>query len=335
MRGVAALTVVVGHSRVMTGTPLPPMAPAMGVVLFFVLSGFLMAHLYLHKTPTKLEVFEYFRARFARIYPLFAAVCIASFLIFNFVSSSFPYKMSLYKLARHLFGVGPMQTLWTISTELQFYVVFSLMWLAYSRLPTTKRDSMFAAALLLIVGLLWSAGFSHHRYAVTGYLHVFIFGMLAALLLPYFKNKAAVSTAAIALPALFLVYIAVCFIAPHTIGGRWVYHSMPLVIAMGALVLAAVLANSSPFGRFFGSAPLLWLGEVSFGVYLLHRPAMWIMSETMPDNLPWYISLSVLLMLVGVMAQLAYVFIEKPSRAYIRSIGTNKGRLGDINGVSK
>jgi peptidoglycan/LPS O-acetylase OafA/YrhL len=314
----------------MTGIPIPRMTGSMGVLLFFVLSGFLMAHLYLRTTPSKLEVFEYFRARFARIYPLFAVVCIASCAIFYLVSTSFPYKMSVLALAKHLLGVGPGVTLWTISTELQFYVLFGFMWLGYSRFPTTNRDSLFAATLVLIVGFMWLMGFSKDRIAITGYLHVFLMGMLAAIVLPYVKSKTAYSISAIAFPALFLVYIAACFIAPGTIGGRWVYHSMPLVIAMGGLVLAAVIANDSPVGRFFSSRPLLWLGEVSFGVYLLHRPAMWVMKETMPDNLPWYVSQAILLALVGIMAHLAYIYIEKPSRAYIRSIRVNEGRLAVV-----
>lgn len=240
LRGVAALTVVVGHSRGFTGMPLPDMAAAMGVLLFFALSGFLMTHLYIRNTPTNYAITSYIRARIARIYPLFASVCLASASIF-YMGYSFPYPMDLYQLALHLAGMGSISTIWTISTEFQFYLLFILFWIAYSKL-SSKRDLFFIFGLIAIILLLWIAGFPGGRIAVTGYLQVFLIGMIAALILPFMRSTMWVSLSKAALPLLLLVYIAVLFIAPKTIGGRYVYHSIPLVI-VGGVVLTAVLAK--------------------------------------------------------------------------------------------
>jgi len=120
---------------------------------------------------------------------------------------------------------------------------------------------------------------------------------------------------------LLLVYIAACFIAPQTIGARYVYHSIPLVISMGGIVLTAVLAQATKLGKILSSKPLLWLGEVSFSIYLLHRPVMGLISKLIPSDahLHWSLKLAVMLMLVGIVSQLAYLLVEKPGRAFIRS----------------
>lgn len=77
LRGIAALTVVVGHARGFADLPIPQTAPAMGVMLFFALSGFLMTHLYLDKSAGRASVMEFLVNRFARVWPLFAVVCVA------------------------------------------------------------------------------------------------------------------------------------------------------------------------------------------------------------------------------------------------------------------
>ena len=70
IRGGAAATVVIGHNGIVKGSP------SLGVVLFFVLSGFLIGKLYLERPFKAAEVWTYLVARFARIYPLFAFVVI-------------------------------------------------------------------------------------------------------------------------------------------------------------------------------------------------------------------------------------------------------------------
>lgn len=320
LRGIAALTVVVGHSRGFTGIPLPDMAAAMGVLLFFALSGFLMTHLYIRNAPTQRAITSYIRARVARIYPLFASVCLASTAIY-YLGYTFPYPMDLNQLALHLAGMGSILTIWTISTEFQFYMLFIFFWLIYSKM-STNRDFLFISGLAAIILLLWVSGFPGGRILITGYLQVFLIGMIAALLLPYMRSPMWVSLSKAALPLLLLTYILAYFIAPQTIGGRHVYHSIPLVIAMGGIVLTAVLTQATQIGKFLSSKPLLWLGEVSFGIYLLHRPMMWFMSKLIPTHasLHWSVKLAVLLMLVGIISQLAYLLIEKPGRAFIRSV---------------
>ncbi len=318
LRGIAALTVLIGHSRVFAGIPLPPMAAAMGVLLFFVLSGFLMAHLYIDKTPTYGSILQYIRARIARIYPLFGLLCIFSCVVF-YLGIPFSYEMDISQLLLHLLGVGSIRTIWTISTEFQFYLIFILFWVAYSKI-TRNRDAIFIIGLILVILLLWVAGFPGGRIAITGYLQVFLVGMIAALILPHIRTKSLLSASKILFPLLMVVYFAAYFITPKTIGARYVYHSVPLIIVMGGIVLTAVLSENTFLGKALGSKPLYWLGEVSFGVYLLHRPVMGFLNKVIPEsmNLHWSFKLALLLFLVAILSHVAYLLIERPGRTFIR-----------------
>ena len=74
LRGLAALIVVVSHysnETLLWGGVLGKGGGQTGVMLFFLLSGFLMAHLHLGEAFTARNVGRYALRRIARVYPLF------------------------------------------------------------------------------------------------------------------------------------------------------------------------------------------------------------------------------------------------------------------------
>lgn len=317
LRGLAALTVVLGHARSIVSSSIPDAAGAIGVMLFFALSGFLMVHLYIDRRPTTAEVWIYARARFARIYPLFASVCVLSATMYYFVSPGFPYKMDIEKLGLHLVGLGSAETIWTVSTELQFYAAFVLVWLLYARIGGDRRTRL-ALVLCGITAALWMVGFPGDRIALSGYFQVFTAGMLAALFLHAGRNAAVERLAASAIPILLAVYVVAVFVVPGTIGGRTAYQQMGLVAVMGGLVWAGARAPTSFPGRALSIPPMIWLGEVSFGLYLLHRPVSFFVRAYLPDDLAEPLQIVIYLVLIGLVAHLAHILIEKPGRAFFR-----------------
>jgi len=70
MRGVAAITIVVWHSSQYFGFKLS--SSYLAVDLFFVLSGFVLAHAYEHRFEHGLSTISFMHLRFARLFPLFA-----------------------------------------------------------------------------------------------------------------------------------------------------------------------------------------------------------------------------------------------------------------------
>ena len=103
LRGAAALTVVVGHIHY------AQTAPSLGVLLFFLISGFLMGRLYLETPPTRENLTNYALARVARVYPLFALVIIGTG-VFNALSGARIFKLALEDVPLHLMLMGDAST---------------------------------------------------------------------------------------------------------------------------------------------------------------------------------------------------------------------------------
>ena len=83
LRGLAALIVFITHFSDITnwlGGVLGGGAGAYGVMLFFLLSGFLMSYLYFERDFKKSDIKYYFFARAARVLPLYLVVVLSSYL---------------------------------------------------------------------------------------------------------------------------------------------------------------------------------------------------------------------------------------------------------------
>jgi len=199
LRGLAAMTVVVGHI-----VPYPS-APAFGVVLFFVLSGFLIGKLYLSAPFGPASVWKYSVSRIARVYPLFAFVIVVTGLI-NLTTPANIFDLQPEDVWRHLLLAGDANTVWTISAEFQFHAAFVLIW-GLSSLPRSHHRS--TPLLLLIFALAVAAaawlGDSAGRIDLLGYLPIFLAGMLATRL-PQAVETSLGAIAAWVLPIAGLAY---------------------------------------------------------------------------------------------------------------------------------
>lgn len=310
LRGGAALTVAIGHFDGMPG------AAGLGVVLFFMLSGFLMGRLYMSTEPNPTAVWRYAVARLARIYPLFAVVIIGTILI-NISTSADIFYLKGDDMVAHLLFAGAGRTVWTISVEVQFYVVFILIWLASSRIGHASRlvfPLLIAATIAAFV-----FGYDAGRIDLIRYLHLFVAGLALALLTDRDLTRWR-PLAAMALPLAGLAYTAVFLTFAWYGDTLYIHQGWTPILACFALLLTSLVAGDCWANRILSWPVMVWLGEISFGLYLLHRHAEWLIDYIAPaanDLFTWPIKLALALLF----AQIAYVVIEKPSRSYFRRVG--------------
>ena len=132
LRGLAAFIVLITHFSDATGWldgVLGGRAGQYGVMLFFLLSGFLMAHLYLDRPFERGLIKRYAMARLGRVLPLFLLVVLTSFIA-PYVGVSGFYDLSgwSYFIAHLLFLEGE-SVLWSVAPEVHFYwlLVFGFM----------------------------------------------------------------------------------------------------------------------------------------------------------------------------------------------------------------
>lgn len=299
LRGLAALWVLLGHSLQLTGWHLPILSsPDLGVDLFIMLSGFLMVfHYRLRESANPWEKpstwFGFWLKRFFRIAPLYyVMLCIALLLgpqlyesrmvIDTFLSHGpqLPERYldgSLRNLLIHasfLFGLHPAYAFrtplpdWSLGLEMQFYAIFPL-----AMLLLRKARWLPGAALIALGGFVVAKAVqaAHIDFPMPSFLplkmHVFLCGMLIANGL-FVTPRQTVMNGLLAVMlvmipiggdmtstkvAVRLLLVVGFFVLVH-------YHLLPgLVGKLGDRV-------SSLMGNHFCH----WLGELSFGVYLIH-----------------------------------------------------------------
>ncbi|WP_279480766.1 acyltransferase [Aureimonas sp. SK2] len=263
LRGLAALSVLVVHLYTM---PLlagvaPPGFPrwlhdglisnGRGVELFFILSGYLIpASLVRHASLPR-----FFHDRFLRIVPLFAILHLVLFTAgplvgYKFFAGIEPAEYVRVFLANLFFVpllVGApeaQQNAWTLSYEWAFYLWFAAAYLAAVR--------MRSLALAVLTGAIGAAVVWHFPRAAY-----FALGMAFAWA-PVRLTIGGAGGAAAGLLALTTFYLVCEYVSPFA------------GLVFGALVFALALHPGGGFARFLARRPLMFLGRISYSLYLVH-----------------------------------------------------------------
>jgi peptidoglycan/LPS O-acetylase OafA/YrhL len=263
IRGMACVLVVLAHM------PLPVTLLTLGDVgvgTFFVLSGFLMSHLYATAQWDWQSVTRYGIARFARIAPIYwlaVTVCI----LISYASPGDEFQLRIEgasAIARHYLFGGNVLIFWTIPLEVQYYLFFLLVWWAIAqrtRLVYALPLLALLCAALLVTHSLWGG------LMLPNKLHFFLAGSLAGLL-PRPVWKAGAQSRML---SLLQVGAALLLALP-----LWQYTSKPDFYAASALGLSlatAVYLLSIPSGwtsLVFATPWMRKIGQASFSIYLMH-----------------------------------------------------------------
>lgn len=333
LRGLAALWVLIGHCMILTGFYLPVFAqPDLGVDLFILLSGYLMVFQY--QLRQKFEDWErpgtwvsFWIRRFFRIAPLYylmlAAALILGPMLYGHrveIDSFFGRDLQAPQrymdaggtnIAMHLsflFGLFPSYAFrtplpdWSIGLEMQFYALFPLLVLLARKTSWALMAVLIGLAGVGIALLSMSASLS---FAMPAFLplklHLFLCGMLTAVAAGAGQQR----QRQLLHGGLLLLLAAI------PIGGTQdLLHSLIREAIVVVFLALALFRRFRPVGmaaRMLGTAPLHWLGELSFGVYLVHLLIMqpvagWVVTTFGRD----LSSPERFLMVLGIVAPLAY-----------------------------
>lgn len=251
----------------------------LGVELFFVLSGFILSHVYLHAFAEKRFSYRGFLwARIARVYPLHVftllgvmALGLAAVAVGMSIDDS---VLSWKTLPAHLLMVhawgfageaGWNHPSWSISAEWFAYLAFPLF--ALAAWPLRRRPWVAAAgAAVFLMGLYAAferfAGFplteATFRWGALRIVPCFAYG--CALYLVY-RRAPLPRAGLLALLAALVMVASASVMAWDAI----------TVLAAGLLILALA---SIPAGKagWLGSKPAVYLGEISYSVYMVCAP---------------------------------------------------------------
>lgn len=318
IRGFAALVVVAAHLSHATGVFAGHFSRAggqLGVMLFFALSGFLLAHIYLQKPMTLAALRNYAAARIARVLPLFYLVVFASFLVSR--TGFRLYDITSDNLADHLFLVSGVSVLWTIPVEIRFYCLFPLLWLAWrwsSALLAAGVTAVLIAYYLIEPGTM----------PIMKLGHYFLLGLLVRLLSP------------VGLRAIPQIMNGL-FLLSLTIFALLLFHPLPVLndpriwwnpvaaVAVFGLLLGAI--GSQVASWIFANGTMRFLGKISYGIYLLHMIVIINLQGIVEPTLsPVIFALLVSIITLVLAISIFHVF-ENPTRRSLRAVlGVARGK---------
>ncbi|MEM9090562.1 MAG: acyltransferase [Cyanobacteria bacterium P01_F01_bin.53] len=325
LRGLAASVVVMSHYSNHTelfNKLLGDSAGQLGVMIFFVLSGFLMSYLYMDTKKANKENLKYFIfARVARVVPLFVGIVLVSYFMPLFgIKHIFYHIPDATSLISHLGLLHGNSVLWTVSTEIQFYALFIVFWIVQEKRKLPLY--IFFSAVLII---LMFYGLPAPRLTVVGWeidtklvrsLPYFLMGVVFGQIYKSWTPPKSLHSGGFvfSLAIILALYPNVFRFLTGQYHQMWqdirIFTMVSLVFFLIAfLVPDENLLLANPVGDF--------LGKISYSVYLLHLPILRSMDAIALSPMP---SLVVFTGLLLVVSYLSYRFIESPSRQFLRSL---------------
>ena len=328
LRGLAALLVVYGHSVDWFALSWKnDFSGEIGVMIFFSLSGFLMAYLYLGTKFSALSATKYAIARFSRIAPAYLFILLLSFFIYTNIDPNFVYDISSKNILRHILFSGNVSVFWSITPEVEFYFLFTLVWAVTSRF-LTRLDIVGLAFLAFGCMILLAYRDVFPGTFVGAKLHYFLFGVIAGICRSKIKTENADSTALNILHALLIA--SMILIASMVLIGRGAtvlpfsndkeFYSSILTAAFGAFLVFSFSFPSALGKLFLGNKVLVLCGECSFSIYLLHMPVIYFCQKLLraPFQIVFFVPFIVLVL--G-LSWLNYQLVERPGARFIKSAG--------------
>ncbi|MCK1675311.1 acyltransferase [Bradyrhizobium sp. 150] len=344
LRGFAAFYVVLHHMSTNRLLPAYPILlhGSMLVDTFFVISGFVMAYQYRARLDSVSSAASFVRRRFARIWPLHAAILCTMMiprlvgLVLNGATGSPLFQAAGdHSLASWLASLTLLNGMglydyavwngpsWTVSVEFFAYLVFAAAALRGGRwLNSIALTIVIGASTILIAKGIYLAG--PIQYSFLRCLVGFFCGVLAMAGYDFLATRHVLDkTKAIVVEGVFFA-LAILLL---WFGSASTGLAFPPVCG----ILVAVLAlGRSPLARLLSSRFFQRLGAWSLAMYLLHIPllnALWS-----ADSWTTYVDLHfrfgwgtresiVFLVLVLGIAALAHNLLEKPARDWLGGRG--------------
>lgn len=304
-----------------------PMAGGLGVDLFFVLSGFLITTLLLEERDEtgRVSIGGFYVRRARRLFPALGALLVIYLIAtrgggLRTVELAGLYDGNLVRAYSNIDPLtgSPLGHLWSLATEEQFYLLWPGLLLVLVRVrralpvlvtlfvavvawrfylvhngapvhrvqfaPDTRADALIAGCLLSCIRMRWRLRIPE-PLAVAG-LAVMVFAMLTGPVFPFYQD-----------------------------GTR-------TLVTLASCVLVAAAVTATPLAQALSAKPFVWLGKISYSLYLWHFPMLVATGGRPLFALPAAVAA----------AWLSYRFVENPFRRHrARDAGIARAeRTGEV-----
>src|SRR3989475_3181012 len=289
IRALAALLVLGMHTEQNVPAGLDSLLPFfargyLGVDFFFVLSGFIITHVYFASlaSPSRSAVQIFLWHRLIRLYPvhitvlagLLAIVSLAHGAGFTFNNpQEWQWNELLWQLTLlHAWGVtaspGWNAPSWSISAEWFAYLLFpllaaALMWVRERAIALLIAVAAVAATALLFAMAGWTLNTWVGAPALARVFGEFVCGAALCRAVAL-SNKLALPRGDILATGAFVAFLFGASVGVQDFA----------LVALLALTILGTALSSGHARRILGSRALVWLGEISYSVYMVHFPVL-------------------------------------------------------------
>ena len=299
LRGYACLFVVLSHLPWPNNvtTELHGLLGAVGVGVFFVLSGFLMGYLYIHKDFNVKSVINYSIARFSRIVPVYWFVILIYLLLsYLFSGLDYPFDMgSVTNALRHIFLIGSSYVFWSIPLEIQYYIFFIFLWYSFFKFSFLQKTLLSISLVILLYSFdLWPGLvlFSKLPFFLAGTF----FGILPRIFIT--KNIWLIFFQVI---SVFLLFLPMFYIIDY----KAFYDSFEVAVYYGVAIY--FISHGTRFSNLIMSNKYMAeIGAASFSIYLIHLLLLYFYGTFLGLDMDVYDSLWFLVALVTIVTSLVF-----------------------------
>lgn len=331
LRALAVLSVIFYHAKISVSGVHLFSGGFFGVDIFFVLSGYLITKILKDGITNKFTFIEFYWRRAKRIIP--------ALLFMLFVTTLFAYKILLpdqlvsyakslnaalyfssnfyffnedgYTTAASIFK--PLLHTWSLGVEWQFYMLFPILMFAIRKSST--RFSVLIISLLFFTSLqIASATVVEHPNFAFYLLPSRAWELLAGSLCVYFQGGVNLKTHSHLNKVLPSLGISLVLLSIFLITDKENLPSyLSLIPVIGTCIYLLYANNSDLVTRTLSLRPVVFVGVISYSLYLWHQPVFVFYRFTASEALSLYevFSLTVISIILAIMS---YYLIESPAR---------------------
>ena len=304
-----------------------------GVIFFFVLSGFLITYLlFLEQAKTgRIQIIHFYVRRLLRIWPLYFLTVLIGFVVYPaFVhyagytqheSANWIMYVCFAANFDHIYNafptVGILGVQWSVAVEEQFYLIWPLIFLFFSKsrfFPWLLVAIIICSEIFFLKVAHFQNGGDYHLFNCFRFLSV---GGLLAYFCFHHTQIIQVFLSMLKQWVIVLIYFSCLslmifqnIVVTHF--ESYLYLDDIIPVLFFAFVILEQNYSQNSFLKFGKIRFLNWLGKISYGLYLLHMIAIYFVLAVFSNN-PDYIALKIVLSLgltiLG--SYLSYNYFEK------------------------
>lgn len=336
VRGIAALFVFVFHFRMffpdLINHSLAGPIIVSGYIwvdFFFILSGFILTHVYGGMLTQKAKIKKFAIARLARVVPLHWVILITLMIIeLGFLSidiNSFGEKRSIYDFFMSFFlihGWGfpsvdnwPWNApSWSISTEMFCYLLFPLF------LYVAKTYSHMILIIIMLAGYAFMAQYEAAADSYNTPLQLMLFRTVPAFILGIliydFRHLPRQFSTLLLSTLQVTLVLLIFFVLVSGISKLW------LMPCFAGLILS-LFHDRGIIAILLSMGGVHYLGVISYAVYMIHYPIRdyWIRFTNIGGDYGGWMAAFAMFIITILLSMLAYHYIENPARKRIRNFG--------------